>query len=110
MLCVFCEKFKNVGRNIIDIEPLNPVTPGHRLVIHKTHTKDFSEDGEVFADLAMYASSLAKDIGGDFNLITSKGINATQTVFHTHIHLVPRHEGDGLMLPWSKPSPEEDQE
>ena len=35
------------------------------------------------------------------NLITSIGAAATQTVFHLHVHVVPRHEGDGLLLPWS---------
>jgi hypothetical protein len=35
------------------------------------------------------------------NLITSVGADATQSVRHLHIHVVPRREGDGLMLPWS---------
>ena len=36
------------------------------------------------------------------NLITSVGAAATQTVKHLHIHIVPRHEGDGLHLPWTE--------
>ncbi len=35
------------------------------------------------------------------NLITSAGREATQTVFHLHIHVVPRRDGDGLALPWT---------
>lgn len=34
-------------------------------------------------------------------VITSIGADATQTVFHTHIHVVPRRPGDGLTLPWT---------
>ena len=46
------------------------------------------------------ASELAADLGGDMNLITSKGRPATQSVFHLHLHLVPRKVDDGLALPW----------
>ncbi len=35
------------------------------------------------------------------NLITSKGEAATQSVFHLHVHIVPRQEGDRLPLPWT---------
>jgi histidine triad (HIT) family protein len=38
---------------------------------------------------------------GDANLITSVGSAATQTVFHLHVHVVPRRAGDGLALPWT---------
>jgi histidine triad (HIT) family protein len=38
----------------------------------------------------------------DFNLITSRGKFATQTILHTHIHYVPRRENDGLFLPWTE--------
>jgi histidine triad (HIT) family protein len=37
----------------------------------------------------------------DYNLITSGGREATQTVMHAHVHYVPRRRGDGLKLPWS---------
>lgn len=35
------------------------------------------------------------------NIITSRGSAATQTVYHLHLHVVPRREGDGLGLPWT---------
>jgi histidine triad (HIT) family protein len=35
------------------------------------------------------------------NIITSAGSDATQTVFHLHLHVVPRRAGDGLALPWT---------
>ena len=37
------------------------------------------------------------------NLITSAGAAASQTVYHLHVHVVPRAEGDGLALPWTGP-------
>ena len=82
-------------------QPINPVVDGHLLVVNKIPTKDFSEDENIFAETSKIASRIISKTEGDFNLITSKGRAATQTVFHTHIHLVPRKIGDGLKLPWS---------
>jgi len=83
------------------IVPLEPVTEGHTLVLPKAHTKDFttSMDGLLWAMVG--AAKLARKMGGDVNLITSRGPAATQSVFHLHLHLVPRREGDGLALPWT---------
>lgn len=103
--CPFCQMFH--GEDIIDIEPLNPVVPGHRLVIPKEHVTDFTDNPEVSAKVMEYASNLAKKLGGEYNLITSKGKSATQTVYHLHIHLVPRKNGDGLSLPWTTNPPTE---
>jgi histidine triad (HIT) family protein len=38
----------------------------------------------------------------DYNIITSMGEYATQTVFHLHVHIVPRRLNDGLHLPWTE--------
>jgi histidine triad (HIT) family protein len=48
-----------------------------------------------------HAADLADAVGGDMNIISSKGPAATQTVFHLHLHLVPRTAGDCLALPWT---------
>ena len=87
-------------REIIEIEPLNPVVKGHRIVIPKAHVQDFSENVAVTSSVMEYAATLAKTLG-DVNLITSKGKNATQSVFHLHVHLIPRTKDDGLHLPWT---------
>lgn len=105
-MCVFCdrEKIKSDVReyeNCLIFTPLNPIVPGHLLVVNKVHTGDFTSDYTIFGETCIVASKIANEIGGDFNLITSKGKCATQTVFHTHIHLVPRFENDGLALPWT---------
>lgn len=104
--CVFCdrEKITNVVKEFGDcivFEPLNPVTPGHLLVVPKKHVQDFTADDKVVLEVFKAASFIADSFGGDYNLITSKGKAATQSVFHFHVHLVPRKDGDGLLLPWS---------
>lgn len=76
-------------------------TPGHILVVPRVHVVDFTRDDHVSAVTAARASQLARDLGGQWNEITSAGVDATQTVFHLHRHLVPRRRGDGLALPWT---------
>lgn len=80
------------------IVPHRPVVPGHVLVIPRTHVRDFADDPEVTAATMRRAAELAR---GPANLITSAGEEATQTVFHLHVHIVPRADGDGLPLPWT---------
>ena len=95
-----------VTRYDMVMEPLDPVTPGHLLVIPRRHIPNFAADPNVFAELAWTAASYVRGLGiddpGDWNLITSMGDAATQTINHLHIHLVPRRPGDGLNLPWSR--------
>lgn len=83
-------------------EPLNPVCEGHLLVVNKHHTTDFTDNTSLFGHTAQVAATVAILDGKDYNLITSKGKAATQSVFHCYIHLVPRTEGDGLALPWTE--------
>jgi histidine triad (HIT) family protein len=86
--------------NSIAIVPLRPVVQGHLIFIARRHVSDFIvssvETSLVMADVATHAAI----VGGSYNLITSAGRPATQTVFHLHVHLVPRRYGDGLALPW----------
>ena len=84
----------------IAIVPRGPIVDGHTLVIPKTHVEDFAADSHTSAITMSYAGDLAREMGGPMNLITSKGREATQSVFHLHLHLVPRAENDGLALPW----------
>ncbi len=86
---------------------INPATHGHALVIPKQHAADLMEIDE--DDLA-HCSVLAKRIArraldrlnaDGVNLVNACGTAAWQTVFHFHIHVVPRYDGkDGLVLPW----------
>ncbi len=107
--CPFCD-IKKIASAVVEtegcyiFEPLNPVVKGHRLVVPVFHVNDFTEDKEISANVMRVASDWAYNLGGDFNIITSKGKNATQSVFHMHVHLIPRKENDGLLLPWSNQS------
>ncbi len=98
--CAFC-LLDNHGYPIYSITPLNPIVPGHLLFIPSEHYTDAADDllmtGRVFAIAAQWA----KHQESDFNLITSSGSNATQTVFHFHVHYIPRSKDDGLTLPWT---------
>lgn len=103
MDCVFCAHpavERGVGP-VADFIPLNPVTPGHRLFVPRRHLEDATTDPLETARVMAVASQWAGEYYESFNLITSVGANATQSVFHLHIHLVPRWPNDGLHLPWT---------
>ena len=118
MNCVFCEiLFGNQpaqivydGISTLGIVPLNPVTEGHVIFMPHKHVRDASEEpavtGAVMNDAAQYIQHLRRrsDSDGpnrpDFNIITSIGPAATQSVFHLHVHVVPRTVNDDLALPW----------
>lgn len=114
--CVFCrivaneESAKIVATydDALVLVPLNPVTKGHVIVIPKVHVSSAVDNHHVSGYVMVVASSWADDqvnLFGDtlyesVNFITSVGKPATQSVFHLHMHIVPRAINDGLALPW----------
>jgi len=88
------------------IVPLAPVVEGHVIALPKQHAADFTESWLATNDAMHAAFQYARLLGGDCNLITSKGPAATQTVGHLHLHLIPRAERDGLALPWDNSIPD----
>lgn len=105
--CVFCDRITNgeydhFDDNAVTFEPLNPVIPGrHFLVVPRRHAQSAKDDPRGAADAMQLAAELAGEMGMDFNIITSSGPDATQTVPHTHLHVLLRKAGDGLVLPWT---------
>lgn len=104
--CVFCDRieredYDGVQRDVASFQPLNPVTVGHRLFVPLLHVADAMEKPWVTGQVMEVAAGYARALNVDCNLITSVGPAATQTVFHLHVHYVPRREGDGLALPWT---------
>ncbi|MGD6765953.1 HIT domain-containing protein [Streptomyces sp. BH097] len=107
--CVFCaiaagQAPATVVREWDEVLAIRPrsggVNEGHILVIPRTHVADAGFDPKVSARTMACAAELMAELP-DANIITSKGAAATQTVYHLHIHVVPRSTGDDLPLPWT---------
>jgi histidine triad (HIT) family protein len=86
--------------------PLKPATPGHTLLIPRSHVPDFlALDDDLAAKLTDAALRVGRSIEtalspDGMNFITSKGEVAEQTVFHLHLHLVPRWSNDHFGRIW----------
>ncbi|SDJ43314.1 HIT family protein [Salimicrobium halophilum] len=86
---------------------LSQVTKGHTLVIPKQHTKNIYEThpqvaSNLFARLPKIASAVKEAFGADgVNIVNNNDEAAHQSVFHLHIHVLPRYgDGDGFGLKW----------
>lgn len=86
--------------------PLHPATPGHTLVIPRTHVSGLWEAEPALGVALMTAAmQVGRAIGSalspqGMNLITSAGSVAEQTIFHLHLHIVPRWNDDGFGAIW----------
>jgi histidine triad (HIT) family protein len=112
--CIFCKIVAGeIPAQIVDEDEqtlafmdIAPATRGHALVIPKLHASDLWEiDQEQFAAVARSAHRLAQKVRerldpDGVNLINSCRPEAWQTVFHLHVHVIPRYSGDPLKLPW----------
>jgi histidine triad (HIT) family protein len=112
--CIFCKIVAGeLPATIVDEDErtvcfmdIAPATRGHALVVPREHSADLlSIEADDLAAVNLAAQRLAvrvKDrLGADgVNLMNSCGAVAFQTVFHFHLHVIPRYEGDGLRLPW----------
>jgi histidine triad (HIT) family protein len=116
--CLFCkivagevasERIAEDDRTVSFMD-INPATRGHALVIPKAHAANLLEiDPDDLTAVALAAQQLAKRVpqalGAEgVNLINSCGSAAWQTVFHFHLHVIPRYADDPLKLPWT-PAP-----
>ena len=85
---------------------LGPASRGHALILPKEHFKDLCElDEQVAAKVLPLAGKIGaamKEVLGcsGFNVVQNNGETAGQTVFHFHVHLIPRYEGDQVGLTW----------
>jgi len=112
--CLFCaiiagsipsETIDSDDRTVAFMD-VNPATPGHALVVPRVHSADLMEiEEDDLTASVLAAQRLAvrmKDVldADGIDLINACGAAAWQTVFHFHIHVVPRYEDDPLKLPW----------
>lgn len=96
---------------------LGPASEGHALILPKNHFKDVCElDSETATKVlplaAKIGAAMKEALGcAGFNLVQNNGLEAGQTVFHFHMHLIPRYEDDQVGLTWNPGSlTEEDKE
>ncbi len=96
------------GESWIAFFPLNPATPGHTLVIPREHVPDLwqvepTQGADLMAAIIKVGRAIESALAPEgMNLITSAGETAEQTVFHLHLHLVPRWNQDGFGRIWPK--------
>jgi histidine triad (HIT) family protein len=94
---------------------ISPATRGHVLVVPRAHARDLlSIDAGDLAACAALAQRVAgraiERLGADgVNLLNSCRAAAWQTVFHFHLHVIPRYDDDPLRLPWT-PGPGDEAE
>jgi histidine triad (HIT) family protein len=112
--CIFCKILAGeLPATIVDEDErtiafmdIAPATRGHALVIPRAHTPDLlSVDPDDLRAVALASQRLAarakQRLAADgVNLVNSCGAIAWQTIFHFHVHVIPRYEGDPLRLPW----------
>ena len=86
---------------------LGPASKGHALILPKTHAKNIYElsdelAGKVFVLAKKMATAMTEALQCDgFNIVQNNGETAGQTVFHFHMHLIPRYQGDNVKLTWA---------
>jgi histidine triad (HIT) family protein len=121
--CIFCKivagelpaKIVDEDDRTIAFMDIAPATRGHALVIPREHSRDLlavgAEDLQASIAAAQRLAGRARErLGADgVNLLNSCGAAAWQTVFHFHIHVIPRYEGDPLKLPWIPSSGDPDE-
>ncbi len=94
---------------------LGPATRGHALILPKDHFANLYELPDETAAKVMQlakkmATQMTKKLGCDgFNLVQNNGSTAGQTVFHFHLHLIPRYENDGQEIGWKPGSPTQEE-
>jgi histidine triad (HIT) family protein len=112
--CIFCKivagelpaTIVDEDERTISFMDISPATRGHALVVPRAHTADLlSVEPEDLLAVTLASRRLAErateKLGADgVNVINSCGSAAWQTVFHFHVHVIPRYHGDPLRLPW----------
>ena len=111
--CIFCSIASGDGpaeivqedEHTVAFMDINPWTRGHALVIPRNHSGDLLEISDedlarTMAAAKRLAGRLEEVLDADgINLLNSCGQAAWQSVFHFHVHVIPRYEDDPLQLP-----------
>ena len=120
--CIFCKLANGVfaTNSIYEDDDFNvildagPATKGHALILPKEHYANIFEMPEdTLSKAAILAKKMATHMSAvlnsdGFNLVQNNGEAAGQTVFHFHLHLIPRYKDDGAHILWEPTKPDED--
>jgi histidine triad (HIT) family protein len=112
--CIFCKVLAgeipseeiDSDERTVTVMDINPATRGHAVVITRTHAPNISELGDDDLLAAMRATRRVVDRMREtlqpdgFNILHNIGRAAWQSIFHFHVHVVPRYDDDPLQLPW----------
>ncbi len=112
--CIFCAiaagespaEIVDSDEHTVTLMDINPATKGHALVIPRNHSEDLlAIPDDDLVHTAVAAQRIARRMEATlrpdgFNLLNATRAAAWQTVFHFHIHVIPRYEDDPLKLPW----------
>ncbi|MFQ5765435.1 MAG: HIT family protein [Rhodospirillales bacterium] len=112
--CIFCKIIRgeipcfkvHEDDDTLTFMDINPIQPGHALVIPKFHSKDITDTpaewiGKTFAAAGRIAAAVQKTLDPfGMNILQANGPGAKQSVFHLHVHVIPRAEDDGLTMNW----------
>lgn len=116
--CIFCEivagqspaEIVDQDEETVSFMDINPVNPGHVLTVPRRHVADIEDlSAAEFATLGSAAHAIVRRVRAalrppGLDLFMANGREAGQTVFHAHIHAIPRWPGDGWTDPWT-PAP-----
>ena len=117
--CIFCRIMAreipatvvHEDEHVLAFMDLGQVNPGHVLVAVKSHAENLYELNDAQAGAVLRAAArVARAIRDAFqpdglSVYQANGAAAGQTVLHYHVHLVPRHDGDGMALSWPVKNP-----
>ena len=112
--CIFCgivagdvpAQIVDADEHTVSFMDVNPATRGHALVVPRTHSADLMDISDEDLERTMVAArrltrKLEAALEPDgFNVLNACRPAAWQTVFHYHLHVIPRYDDDPLKLPW----------
>ncbi len=112
--CIFCKILRGEipcfkiyeDDGVLAFMDVNPLSPGHALVIPKHHARDILETpddwtGKAFAAAGLVARAVQKTLSPEgISVVQANGPGAQQSVFHLHVHVIPRSADDGITMNW----------
>lgn len=119
--CIFCKIIQGEipsntvyeDANFKAILDISPANKGHVIILAKKHVENVFEIEDslaekVFPVVSKVAKAVKKTLNCDgINILQNNGTAAGQTVFHIHIHIIPRYDGDNELLAWNPKSYED---